>query len=67
VAERIFKPFSQGDDSITRSFDGVGVGLALARSLLAMIRAELDYTSTPGKGSTFTIRLPAPVAPQTKG
>ena len=62
VAERIFSPFAQGDDSSTRAHDGVGLGLSLARSLLAMIRAELKFSTTPGEGSVFTIHLPVPTS-----
>jgi PAS domain S-box-containing protein len=58
---RVFDMFSQVDRTIERSSGGLGIGLALVKSLVEMhggtVTAESDG---PGKGSTFTVRLPAP-------
>jgi signal transduction histidine kinase/CheY-like chemotaxis protein len=56
--ERLFKPFSQVDDSHTRRFGGTGLGLALGHQLAAAMQGTLSVESTPGQGSAFTLRLP---------
>lgn len=55
---RLFQPFEQVDGSRTRRFDGAGLGLAVSRHFAAILGGELVAESTPGQGSTFTLRLP---------
>jgi signal transduction histidine kinase/CheY-like chemotaxis protein len=55
---RLFKPFSQVDDSHTRRFGGTGLGLALSQQLARAMQGSLTVESTPGQGSVFTLRLP---------
>lgn len=60
---RIFDRFEQADSSITRVYGGSGLGLAISRSLADAMGGDLDATSEPGRGSTFTLTLPlCPVA-----
>ena len=54
----IFDPFVQVDARLTRTHDGVGLGLAISRDLARGMRGDLTVTSELGKGSTFTLRLP---------
>lgn len=56
--ERIFDRFYRLDASRAREAGGVGLGLAIARQIARVYGGDLTAQSTPGKGSTFTLRLP---------
>jgi len=57
---KLFEPFSQG--LVGRQLGGVGIGLSLSWRLAQAMGGELSVTSQAGRGSTFTLRLPAPRA-----
>lgn len=54
----IFEPFVQVKDGFADRSSGVGLGLAISRDLARAMDGELTVTSTPGKGSRFTLSLP---------
>lgn len=56
--ERIFEPFIQVDAGLTRTQEGVGLGLAISRDLARGMRGDLSVESKVGEGSTFTLSMP---------
>lgn len=55
---RLFQPFVQLDSSLSRRFDGTGLGLVMVRKLVDLHEGAVAVASEPGKGSTFTFWLP---------
>jgi CheY-like chemotaxis protein/HPt (histidine-containing phosphotransfer) domain-containing protein/anti-sigma regulatory factor (Ser/Thr protein kinase) len=54
---KIHRPFKQGGAMTKRRYGGSGLGLTICYSLLALMDGELSVDSSPGKGSTFTVRI----------
>lgn len=55
----IFNPFVVGEKTSVRTFGGLGVGLALTKRFVEVLDGRIDVESEEGKGSTFTVSLPA--------
>jgi signal transduction histidine kinase len=62
--ETLFQPFTQADGTIAHRYGGTGLGLALSARFCWMMGGAIGVESEVGKGSTFTVRLPAQVSEQ---
>jgi signal transduction histidine kinase len=56
---KLFEEFTQADATTAQRFGGTGLGLAITRKLARMMGGDVTVRSEPGKGSVFTVRLPA--------
>lgn len=63
----IFESFRQLDSGLARSYNGLGLGLALAEKITQLLRGEIKVDSTPGVGSTFSARIPLRIPASSMG
>lgn len=55
--DRLFKPFSQTDASITRQYGGTGLGLTISKQLIQLMNGDIQVTTEENKGSTFSFDI----------
>ena len=60
---KLGRPFEQVESHITKSHQGSGLGLAIAKSLITLHGGTMRIRSTPGRGTTVLLRLPAKARP----
>jgi two-component system, OmpR family, phosphate regulon sensor histidine kinase PhoR len=61
---RLFERFYRVDRGRSRDVGGTGLGLSIVKHLTEALGGHVSVVSTPGRGSTFTVHLPAPTTPK---
>lgn len=56
---KVFTPFEQGDGSLTRKYEGTGLGMALVKALVDLHEGKVTLESAVGRGTCVTVRLPS--------
>jgi signal transduction histidine kinase/ActR/RegA family two-component response regulator len=64
IVSRLFKPFNQADNSSTRVHGGAGLGLAICRQLVELMRGQIGVRSKPREGSSFWFEVPLEFDPE---
>lgn len=58
IENQLFKPFCQENPGARTQYTGTGLGLSIVKDLIEQMKGSIEVESTPGKGTTFTFRLP---------
>jgi PAS domain S-box-containing protein len=55
---KLFKPFIQLENSLTRNYEGSGLGLSISKKLMELLRGDISVKSNYGSGTIFTVKIP---------
>ena len=58
MRESLFKGFSQGESPLTRHYEGIGVGMYLAKRIMELLNGEIEVVSKEAEGTAVTLKLP---------
>lgn len=58
----IFEVFEQADNSVTRAYPGMGLGLGISSMIVELLSGEISASSQPGKGSCFHLKIPVEIS-----
>lgn len=58
MAKRLFEPFRQASEGMSREYEGTGVGLAVTKKAAEEMGGSVEVETQKGEGSRFTVRLP---------
>ncbi len=64
--QHIFDIFEQADNSITRPYGGLGIGLGLSRQIVLLLGGNISAQSTPNEGSRFFVEIPVNKTPESR-
>ena len=64
ILSKLFVPFEQGDESITRKFGGTGLGLSISKHFIELMKGSISVTSVIGQGSTFKFDIWLDIVPE---
>lgn len=56
--EKLFQPFQQANETITRRFGGTGLGLTISKDIIENLQGTIEVESKKGVGTTFTVLMP---------
>lgn len=59
---KLFKPYTQLDNTVTRKYGGTGLGLSICKKLVELMDGEIKVKSVEGKGTIFTIKVPVKIS-----
>jgi len=62
--DRLFVPFGQLEDALTKAHEGSGLGLVISRTLVSLLGGRIEVASEVGRGSTFAVHLPNAPSPE---